>query len=302
MALAVAGFVDGEIVNFDSVQVYRGFDIGSGKLPIAERRGIPHHLIDVVEPHQVFTAGDYRREGLRIMQCLRERGKVPVLVGGTGLYLRALLLGLFDGPPRSEELRGRLSGIAERHGGPFLHRMLLRKDRASAARIHPHDSQKVIRALEVCLLTRKPFSSLLSQGRKGLEGFGVLKIGLSPDSAELRRRIEARVVQMFAQGLVDEVRAFFAQGGPADSVPLGALGYCQARELVAERIGLEQAIEQTQRATRQYAKRQMTWFRREPGVRWFAGFGDDPEIARRVLNWLEGEGLAEGWPGSNVSA
>jgi tRNA dimethylallyltransferase len=292
LALTVAGRLRGEVVNFDSVQVYRGFDIGSGKLSVAERRGILHHLVDIVEPHQVFTAGDYRREGLRTLESVRERGKLPVLVGGTGFYLRALLLGLFDGPARSEQLRLRLVQIAARHGRKFLHRMLLKKDPESAVRIHPHDTQKIVRALEVCLLTRKSLSALLSQGRKGLSGFRVAKVGLSPPRAELGRRIDARVIQMFDHGLIDEVQTLVAHAGAAEVAPLGALGYRQAGELVAGKTSLEEAIQQTQHATRQYAKRQMTWFRREPGVRWFSGFGDDPEVARQVLSWLEEE-LAE---------
>lgn len=302
LALTVAELLGGEVVNFDSVQVYRGFDVGSGKLSVEERRGIPHHLVDVVEPHQLFTAGDFRREGLRTLESLRERGKAPVLVGGTGLYLRALLLGLFDGPARSEQLRRRLLQIATRKGGTFLHRMLLRKDRQSGARIHPHDTQKVVRALEVCLLARKPLTALLGQGRTSLDGFRVLKIGLNPPRAELVRRIDARVIQMFADGIIDEVRAFLADAATAEASALGALGYRQARELVEEKITLEQAIQQTQRATRQYAKRQMTWFRREPGAHWFTGFGDDPAVVRRVLGWLEGEKLAQRSPDSAVFA
>jgi len=301
LALAVADRLRGEVVNFDSVQVYRGFDVGSGKVSVAERRGIFHHLVDIVDPHEVFTAGDYRRKGLQALESVRERGKLPVLIGGTGLYLRALLVGLFDGPPRSEPLRRRLAVIAARHGRPFLHRMLLRKDVASANRIHPHDTQKIIRALEVCLLTRKSMSGLLSQGRKGLGGFRVLKVGLNPPRDKLVRRIDARVIQMFAGGLVHEAQAVLAQAGTAKVAPLGALGYRQACELAEGNLTLEAAVRQTQRATRQYAKRQTTWFRTESDVRWFPGFGDDPEIERQVLSWLQ-EVLAECPPDSTGSS
>jgi tRNA dimethylallyltransferase len=299
LALAVARRLGGEVVNFDSVQVYRGFDIGSGKLSPAERRGIPHHLVDIVEPHHVFTAGDYRQRSLRVLESVRERGKLAVLVGGTGLYLRALLLGLFDGPPRSEELRQRLVQIAARRGRKFLHRMLLRKDSRSAARIHPHDTQKIVRALEVCLLTRESLSDLHDRGRKGLSGFHVVKVGLNPPRAQLGRRIDARVTGMFAGGLIGEVQGILAHTSAAEVVPLGALGYRQARELAEGKRSLDSAVRETQRATRQYAKRQMTWFRRESDVEWFGGFGDDPEIERQVLCWL-GKVLVEGSPDSQA--
>jgi tRNA dimethylallyltransferase len=287
LAVRLARDFDGEVLNFDSVQVYRGFDIGSGKLAEAERRGVPHHLLDLAGPGETFTAGDYRREGLLALEAVRRRGRLPVLVGGSGLYLRALLVGLFDGPTRSEELRGRLSRMAERRGREFLHRILRRMDPASAARIHGRDTQKVIRAVEVCLLTRRPFSEQLAR-REGLEGFRALKVGLNPPRAELHARINKRVEGMFADGLMAEVRSALQLGDGA-SAPLGALGYRQARACVQGAIGPEDAMRDTQIATRQYAKRQMTWFRREPGVRWFEGFGDDPSLQEQVLGWLRQE-------------
>lgn len=291
LAVAVAKRIEGEVLNFDSVQVYRGFDVGSGKLSVAERQGVPHHLVDIVEPGGVFSAGDYRREGQRMLESVRARRRLPVLSGGSGLYLRALLLGLFSGPRRSEELRQRLRDIAGRRGRGFLHRMLARKDPASAARMHPRDTQKIIRALEVCFLARHPLSDLLGRGREGLGGFRVLKVGLDPPRDELYRRIDARVEQMYAGGLIEEARAALGRGG-AGIAPLGALGYRQARALVQGKMSLEEAVCQTKTATRQYAKRQMTWFRREPDVQWFAGFGDDPELEGEVLDWLE-----EAFPG-----
>ncbi|HXJ95644.1 MAG TPA: tRNA (adenosine(37)-N6)-dimethylallyltransferase MiaA [Terriglobia bacterium] len=287
LAVRIASAFGGEIVNFDSVQVYRGFDVGSGKLPLAERAGIPHHLVDLVEPGATFTAGDYRREGLRVLEAVRSRGNLPILVGGSGLYLRALLLGLFSGPRRSEGLRRRLHELAERRGRAFLHRLLLRKDPASAARIHARDTQKVIRALEVCFLTRQAFSTLLEQGREGLAGFQALKVGLNPPRAELYRRIDARVEEMFSGGLVDEVRTALANAEGARMAPLEALGYRQALAFIEGKMNLEDAIRDAQAATRQYAKRQLTWFRREPNVRWFEGFGDDPSVEREVLESLE---------------
>lgn len=287
LAVRLASALGGEIINFDSVQVYRGCDVGSGKLSAAERQGVPHHLIDIVEPGTIFTAGDFRRAGLSLIEAIRRRDKVPVLVGGTGLYLRALLVGLFVGPPRSEELRNRLREISARHGREFLHRMLVRKDPASAARIHPRDTQKLIRALEVCWLARRPFSDLLGQGREALRGFRLFKVGLNPPRTELYRCIDKRVEQMFAGGLVDEVRAITARVGHRAGPPLEALGYRQALAFIQGDMTLESAIGETQLATRQYAKRQLTWFRREPEVRWFNGFGSDADIEQQGFDWLE---------------
>jgi len=287
LAVRIAIAFGGEIINFDSVQVYRGFDVGAGKLPPAEREGIPHHLIDLVEPDGIFTAGDFRIEGLRALESVRRRGNLPILVGGSGLYLRALLMGLFSGPQRSEDLRRRFGEVARRHGREFLHRMLLRKDPASAARMHPRDTQKIIRALEVCFLARQPFSALLEQGREGLGGFQVFKIGLNPPRAELYKRIDARTEEMYANGLVEEVRTALALAQGARVAPLEALGYRQARAFVEGQASLDDALRDTQAATRQYAKRQLTWFRKEPGVRWFEGFGGDPGVEGHVLEWLE---------------
>jgi len=285
LAIGLALAFGGEVINFDSVQVYRGFDIGSGKLGVGERQGVPHHLLDVAEAEGRFTAGDYRREALKVLEDLRCRRKLPVMTGGTGLYLRALLLGLFEGPTRSDELRRRLSGLAERRGRKFLHRMLVRKDPETAARIHPRDTQKVIRALEVCLVERRRLSDLLRESRKGVQGFRPLKIGLSPPRAELAQRINARAEQMFAGGITKEVQDALKRGGTAQT-PLEALGYRQARAYVEGNMTREEAIHETQVQTRQYAKRQMTWFRREAEVQWFDGFGDDPAIEQQVFRWL----------------
>ena len=289
LAVRLATAFGGEVVNFDSVQAYRGCDVGSGKLSFAERRDVPHHLIDIVDPGSAFTAGDFRREAVRVLDSLRQRGSLPVLVGGSGLYLRALLLGLFEGPPRSDELRGRLREVAGRRGGEFLHRMLRRKDGAVAARIHLRDTQKVLRALEVCLMAGRPFSDLLRLGRQELAGFWVFKVGLSPPRAELYRRIDARAQQMYASGLVNEVRSVLDQLGGANGPPLEALGYRQARAVIEGRMTLEEAVRDTQQSTRQYAKRQLTWFRREPDVRWFEGFGEEAGIERQIFDWLETE-------------
>src|SRR5438552_4095743 len=264
LALALAERWNGEIVNYDSVQLYRGFDIGARKVPPSERRGVPHHLLDVAEPHQVFTAGDYRREALQVLESIRERRRLPILVGGTGLYLRALLLGLFEGPRRSESLRARLKAMAERrnrhidrscrgseggqNGGEFLHRLLRRLDPAAAARIHTRDQQKTLRAIEVCMLARQPMSGMLERGRSGLRGFNVIKIGLSPDRARLHERIDRRVEGMFAAGLLDEARqAIELTDGPRLK-PLEALGYRQACAVLRGEITQEDAVRETQAA------------------------------------------------------
>ncbi|HEV2178120.1 MAG TPA: tRNA (adenosine(37)-N6)-dimethylallyltransferase MiaA [Terriglobia bacterium] len=294
LGIEVALRFGGEIVNCDSVQVYRGFDIGAGKVAPESRQGVPHHLLDIVEPDEVFTAGDFRREASRALDSVRERGRLPILVGGTGLYLRALLLGLFDGPRRSEELRARLKSLTARHGGERLHRLLWRLDPTAAGRIHARDTQKTIRAVEVCLVARRPMSAMLGNGRTGLPGFRFHKIGLDPDRAALCDRINRRVEFMVESGWLEEVRALAVRPDASKLKPLGALGYRQLAAALRGEISLDEAVRATQAVTRQYAKRQMTWFRREPGIMWFAGFGDDPEIQGRALEWLRAGGPAAG--------
>jgi tRNA dimethylallyltransferase len=287
LALVLAEHWPGEIINYDSVQVYRGFDIGSGKVPPGERRGLAHHLLDILEPDQVFTAGDYRRAALSVLEDIRERGRLPILVGGTGLYLRALLVGLFEGPPRSEALRARLRQMAKRRNRQFLHRLLVRLDPDRAGQIEWPDTQKVIRAIEVCVLARQPMSRLLENGRSGLRGFRVYKIGLSPARHALYERINRRVEQMFAAGLLEETRAMLARPDAARLKPLEAVGYRQAGEALRGALSVADAVRATQTATRHYAKRQLTWFRRETDVTWFEGMGDTPEVQQQVLFWLE---------------
>jgi tRNA dimethylallyltransferase len=274
------------------VQLYRGFDIGSGKLAPEERRGVPHHLLDCLEAEEQFTAGDYRREALRVLAELKVRARLPVFVGGTGLYLRSVFLGLFEGPPRSEELRDRLRALAERRGREFLHRLLKRLDPESAARIQPRDTQKTIRALEVCILARTPISKMQASGRSGLEGYRIVKVGLHPERSDLYRRIDRRVEWMFARGLVDETRALLARQDSSRIKALAALGYRQASAVAQGQLSLPEAILQTQAATRRYAKRQMTWFRHESGIIWFGGFGDDPWIQSQVIDLLHQVGVA----------
>jgi tRNA dimethylallyltransferase len=291
LALALAESLDGEIVNYDSVQVYRGFDIGSGKLAPEERRGVPHHLLDCVEAEEHFTAGDYRREALRVLAGIKERARLPVFVGGTGLYLRAVFVGLFEGPARSEELRDRLRGIAERRGREFLHRLLNRLDPEAAARIQVRDMQKTVRALEVCILARTPISKMQARGRSGLEGYRVIKVGLNPERKQLHQRIDRRVERMFASGLLEETRTMLARKDSSRIKALGALGYRQACAVAKRQLSLPEAILQAQVATRQYAKRQTTWFRHEAGIIWYGGFGDEPRIQSQVINLLHQVGV-----------
>lgn len=286
LALALAERLKGEVVNYDSVQLYRGFDVGSGKLPLAERRGIAHHLLDCLNPADVFTAGDYRREALKVLADLRTRDKLPVLAGGTGLYLRALLVGLFAGPVRSEALRERLRAMVERRGREFLHRLLVRLDGVAAARIQARDTQKLIRAVEVCILAKQPISAMHASGRSGLEGYDVIKLGLNPPRAQLYERINRRVERMFAAGLMDETEALLHLPEAARIKALGALGYRQARAVVEGKASRDEAIIETQKATRRYAKRQLTWFRREPEITWQEGFGDDPHVQSRMIEFL----------------
>jgi tRNA dimethylallyltransferase len=267
---------DGEIVSCDSVAVYRGLEIGSAK-PSAEQRAlVPHHLLDVVAPDAFYTAGDYAREARTAIADIAVRGKLPMVTGGTGLYLRALLQGLFAGPQRSSELRERLLRRAETRGPAGLHRILKRLDPASAARIHANDVAKVIRAIEVTLAASQPMSEAWKQGREALSGYRILRIGLDPDRAGLYERINARARAMFAEGLVEETRDLIARYGRPPA--LSSLGYRQAALYLEGEWTLEQAIAAASQGHRNYAKRQLTWFRREPEVCWLRGFGDDPDV------------------------
>jgi tRNA dimethylallyltransferase len=283
LGIWLAERLGGEVLACDSTQVYRHFDVGTGKVPPAERRGIPHHLLDLVEPDEIFTAGEYRRCALKVLEEVKQCGRLPILTAGTGLYLRALLEGLADAPTRSEELRARLRERAERRGAAYLHRLLARLDREAAARIAARDTQKVIRALEMCLLAGKTVGEIHRSGRKGLEGYRIYRIGLIPPRAQLYARIDARVKAMVLAGWLEEVKALLARGVPATAKPFEFIGYAELRDHLEGRLSLEGAVKQIQQATRRYAKRQITWFRREPGVEWFAGFGDAPEIQQAVL-------------------
>jgi len=273
LALEAAARFDGEIINCDSLQVYRHLDIGTAKVPPGERRGIPHHLLDVADPDEAFTAGEYLRRARPLAAEIASRGCLPLVVGGTGFYLRALLEGLFPGPARDPALRARLTEREARRPG-LLHRLIRRRDPQAAARIHSRDVQKLTRAAEVILLTRQPLTAWFAAGREPLRGFRVLKLALDPPRASLYQRLDQRCERMFAGGLIEEVRCVLGLGFPETSPPLAAHGYRQALQLLRGELTPEQALLYAQRNTRRYAKRQWTWFRREPGVVWVQGFGD----------------------------
>jgi tRNA dimethylallyltransferase len=291
LGISLAERLGGEILVCDSTQVYRHFDIGTGKVPLAEQRGIPHHLVDLVEPHEVFTAGEYRRRALDVLEDVRRRGKLPIITAGTGLYLRALLEGLADAPERSEELRERLRKKAKLHGPEHLHRVLTRMDKEAASRIAPRDTQKIVRAIEIRKLAGKPVGEIHRSGRTGLEGYNISKIGLQPARDALYARINARVEAMIANGWMEEMRALFARGVPANAKPFQFIGYSDLRAcLERSPTAKEESVRRIQQATRQLSKRQITWFRKEPDVNWLPGFGDDPDIIVSAVRVAEGSG------------
>jgi tRNA dimethylallyltransferase len=283
LAISLAERFFGEIVSCDSVAVYRDFEIGTAKPPREDRARIPHHLIDVAEPNEAFTAGEYARQARSALAGLAKRGHLPIVVGGTGLYLRALLEGLFPGPQRSDELRERLRARAGERP-LYLHRVLRRLDPAAALKIHPNDLPKLIRAIEVCLATRAPMSELWQQrGRDPLRGFRILRIGLNPPREKLYDRINQRATQMFNQGLIAETQSLLQRFGDARAItPMHSLGYEQALQHLRGELSLAQAISAAQQGHRNYAKRQMTWFRREPDVVWLEGFGDAAPLVEQA--------------------
>ena len=283
LSLALGQRFGGEIVSCDSVAVYRGMDLGTAKPSAEDRARLPHHLIDVTEPNQPFTAGEYSRQARAALRDICRRGKVPIVTGGTGLYLRALTDGLFAGPARQLELRARLERSRQRRSVLWLHRLLTRLDPTSASRIHANDTPKLVRAIEVCLTARKPLSEV--QTRDPLSGFRLLRIGLNPPRQQLYARLNLRAEAMFASGLIDETRGLLERFGPVQA--LDSLGYRQARAVLAGTLTLEAAVEATRQGHRNYAKRQLTWFRREPDVHWIEGFGNDAETIRAASELVQ---------------
>jgi tRNA dimethylallyltransferase len=286
LAICLARRLGGEVVACDSTQLYRGFDIGTAKPNVDERQGIAHHLIDVLEVSEEVTAGGYCARAKEVLESLRARKCLPILTVGTGLYFRALLEGLADLPRRSEPLRERLRASAAAHSRGHLRQMLARLDPHSAAKIATADEQKLIRAIEVCLLAKKPLSELYGSGRKPLEGWRAIKIGLRPEREALYERVRARTKGMLERGWLEEVRVGLERGLPASAKPFDFIGYRELRAVVNQEMSLEQARLAIEQATQRYAKRQMTWFRREADVHWLAGFGNDPQIQKQALAWL----------------
>lgn len=291
LAVWLAQRLGGEVVACDSTQLYRGFDIGTAKPSLAERLGVPHHLVDALSANENATAGSYCEMAAAVLCDLRQRHRLPIFTVGTGLYLRALLEGLADVPQRSESLRARLRTTAAQHGEGYLHRLLQRLDARAAEKIAPRDEQKLIRAIEICLLAKKPLSDVHRGERAPLKGWRAAKVGLLPPREALYQRIHARTDTMLAQDWLAEVRALLATGVDDHAKPFDFIGYRELRAVVRGEVTLEQARAAIQQATRRYAKRQLTWFRKEAGVHWLTGFGSDPQIQSEALDWLEGQNL-----------
>jgi tRNA dimethylallyltransferase len=287
LSLALAERFQGEVINCDSVAIYREFDIGAAKPTLLERSRAPHHLFDFVAPTEHVTAGEYARQARQAIEEIKLRGHVPIVVGGTGLYLRALLEGLFPGPQRSEELRERLRERVARRGSKYLHDILLRLDSVAAEKIHANDTPKLIRAIEVCLASRRKMSDLWQQhGSEPLRGFRIVRFGLDPNRQALYERINRRAQQMFEAGLVEETQRLLEKYGDKAG-PLASLGYKQALQLLRGQVTRDLALQAAQQAHRNYAKRQMTWFRREPEVQWLRGFGDEAEVQEPAVAKVE---------------
>lgn len=283
LSLELAERFHGEIVSCDSVAIYRGMDRGSAKPMPEERARAPHHLIDVANPDEPFTAGAYSRAARAALAEITGRGRLPIVTGGTGLYLRALTDGLFAGPERQADLRDHLRRSHDRHGLPWLHRILSRLDARSAERIHANDVPKLIRAIEVCIAARQPMSDVLT--RDPLMGYRLLRIGLNPPRAALYNRLNQRCAAMFTHGLIDETRGLLARYGPVKA--LDSLGYRQAAAVLSGEVAEEATITAAQQGHRNYAKRQLTWFRREPDVHWIEAFGDAPETISRAVKLVQ---------------
>ena len=292
LAIAIAHRVGGEIINCDSTAVYRGFDIGTDKVPPAEQQGIPHHLVDIAEPTDEYTAADYARDASRLVQDMHARGKVPLVVGGTGFYYRALTRGLFPGAGKSDPLRAKLGRIADRRGVEFLWRMVRRVDAESAERIQPRDRKRLVRALEVYFQTGRPLTAHFADTQSLLAAdVQVTAIALRLEAPQLAVRLARRVDAQLAAGLLAEVESLLARGVPPTARPFGGLVYRQVMEYRAGVRDLAATRDLIVQENRRYARRQLIWFRKEPNLTWFDGPGESPEVQAGVLHCLADWGL-----------
>ncbi|MBL8136080.1 MAG: tRNA (adenosine(37)-N6)-dimethylallyltransferase MiaA [Acidobacteria bacterium] len=299
LGLAIARRYGGEIVNCDSTAVYRGFDIGTDKVPPAQQHGIPHHLIDIVDPTDEYTAARFVHDASTVVRDIHARGRLPIVVGGTGLYFRALTRGLFPGPPADPALRARLERVAARRGNAWLHRLLVRRDPASAARIASADRKRMIRAIEVLILTGRPLTAHFAETVAPLPEFDAVAIGLRMTLEALAPRLARRVDEQFAAGLVAEVRGLLARGVPREARPFGGLVYRQMLDELDGVRGREATRALIVQENRRYARRQLIWFRKEPTLRWFDGPGEAAHVQARVFEYLGSRGLHD--DGSDVS-
>jgi len=291
LALSLAVSCDGEIINCDSTAVYRGFDIGTDKLSMEQRRGIRHHLIDIADPVEVYTAAQFARDAEQAIRDIHDRGRLPILVGGTGFYYRALTRGLFPGPGADERLRARLERVAAKKGPERLHRILQSVDPESARRIMRRDLKRLVRALEVYFATGQPLTAHFAETRSLISDCDVIAVALQLPAALTAERVATRVDQQFARGIVEEVRGLVARGVPADARPFGGLVYRQVTEMlrgVRDEAATRALIA---RENRRYARRQLIWFRKEPNLIWFDGPGERPETLQRVRDVLAVRGV-----------
>jgi len=293
LALALAERFDGEIINCDSTAVYRGFDIGTDKVSLADRRGIPHYLIDVADPTEDYTAARYAHDAAATIRDIQRRGRLPILAGGTGFYYRALTRGLFPGPGRCAPLRRRLEDLAEKRGVPFVHRLLARVDPPSASRIQPRDLKRMVRALEVFYLTGRPLTTHFAETVSPIPEMHVMGIAVRLPAAKISERVTRRVAEQFERGLLAEIRGLLARGVPETARPFGGLVYRQALEHlhgVRDEPATQALIAQE---NRHYARRQLTWFRKEPGLTWLDGPGESPATIAAASRLVESIGLEQ---------
>jgi tRNA dimethylallyltransferase len=298
LAIALAQRTEprGEIVNCDSTAVYQQFDIGTDKVPVAEQQGVPHHLVDILPPTERYSAARYAEAAASVIRDISSRAKMPILVGGTGLYYRALTRGIFPGPARDDRVRERLHALARRRGPEQLHRMVMRLDPASAARILPRDEKRLVRALEVTLITGKPLSAHFVDTRSPLDGYRIVTLGLRLPAAMIAARVAKRVDAQFARGLLDEVRTILARGVPPDAHPFSGLVYRQVMDFLRGERDVAATRELIVQENRRYARRQLIWFRKEPNLEWLDGPGEEPATLRQACAALCSHGIVTDGP------